>query len=155
MSLFSFRSPWQTIDGFLRMAQRTPNFVYRSIACALSFFLVGHIAVKDLPMSSTVSLTFAFKPDPLIAAAIYGTTFPAKPSTPLLPPPDGKKWPLVIFSHGVGCSRLMYSTFCGEMASQGYIVCGIEHRDGTSPCSTIVSEDGKAKTLNWLQWSDL
>lgn len=49
----------------------------------------------------------------------------------------------------------MYSTFCGEMASQGYIVCAIEHRDGTSPSSTIVSEDGKAKVLNWLQWSDL
>lgn len=93
--------------------------------------------------------------DPLIAAAIYGTTFPAKPSTPLLPPPKGKKWPLIIFSHGVGTSRLMYSTFCGEMASQGYIVCAIEHRDGTSPCSTIVAKDGKSKTLNWLQWSDL
>ncbi|KAF8315425.1 hypothetical protein DL93DRAFT_2079195 [Clavulina sp. PMI_390] len=120
-----FPNPWQTIDGFLRMARRTPNFIYRAIAY------------------------------PLIAAAIYGTTFPAKPSTPFLPPPSGTKWPLVIFSHGVGCSRLMYSTFCGEMASRGYVVCALEHRDGTSPCSMIVSEDGKAKVLNWLQWSDI
>lgn len=61
----------------------------------------------------------------------------------------------MIFSHGVGCSRLMYSAFCGEMASRGYVCCAIEHRDGTSPSSTIVTEDGRAKKLEWLQWTDL
>lgn len=100
--------------------------------------------------------------DPAAAAAIYGTTFPGRPNAPLRATPlsddpnvPTKKWKLMIFSHGVGCSRLMYSAFCGEMASRGYVVCAIEHRDGTSPSSTIVTEDGRTKMLDWLQWTDL
>jgi platelet-activating factor acetylhydrolase len=96
--------------------------------------------------------------DPLAAAAISGTTFPASKNAPLLTPPSSQpnqKWPVMVFSHGVGCSRLMYSAFCGELASRGYVVCAIEHRDGTSPSSKITSEDGTTQTLDWLQWSDL
>lgn len=61
----------------------------------------------------------------------------------------------MLFSHGVGCSRLMYSSFCGEMASRGYVVAAIEHRDGTGPSSTIRTEQGRVEKLDWLQWSDL
>jgi hypothetical protein len=49
----------------------------------------------------------------------------------------------------------MYSVFFGELASRGYIVCAIEHRDGISPSSTIVTEDERAQKLDWLQWTDL
>ena len=44
----------------------------------------------------------------------------------------------------------MYSTFCGEMASRGYVVCAIEHRDGTSPSSVIVMEDGTSKVVDFV-----
>ena len=91
---------------------------------------------------------------PTAAAAIWGTTFPAHKDPPLLVE-EGKKWPLVLFSHGVGCSRLMYSAFCGELASHGYVVAALEHRDGTSPSSLITSSDGTVKRIDWLQWSDL
>lgn len=114
----------QTIDGFLRMANRTPNWLYKSVVY------------------------------PAAAAAIYGTTFPATENAPLKEPPPTAKWPVILFSHGVGCSRLMYSAFCGEMASRGYIVAAIEHRDGTGPSSKITVE-GRTKILDWLDWKDL
>ncbi|OSD02126.1 alpha/beta-hydrolase [Trametes coccinea BRFM310] len=124
----------QTIDGFLKMARRTPNVWYRMLAY------------------------------PTAAAIIHGTTFPAIKGAPMAVPPstsmpssfhENGKWPLMVFSHGVGCSRLMYSAFCGEMASRGFVVAAIEHRDGTSPSSTIVAANGATTTLDWIQWSDL
>lgn len=39
-----------------------------------------------------------------------------------------KKFPCVLFSHGLGGSRFMYSSFCLELASYGYVVAAIEHR---------------------------
>ena len=92
---------------------------------------------------------------PIAAAAIYGTTFPAIPEAPLRRPAQGRQWPLVIFSHGVGCSRLMYSSFCGEMASRGYIVVAVEHRDGTGPSSSIKLVNGETRDLEFVNWQDV
>jgi platelet-activating factor acetylhydrolase len=56
------------------------------------------------------------------------------------------KFPVVIFSHGLGGSRTLYSSICGELASHGLVVVAMEHRDG-SGARTFVNKAGKAEDL--------
>ena len=45
---------------------------------------------------------------------------------------DAAPHPVIIFSHGLGGHRALYSIICGELASQGYVVLAVEHADGSS-----------------------
>jgi len=51
----------------------------------------------------------------------------------LLDPGSEGKWPLVLFSHGLGGTRATYSHFCCALAAEGHVVIAMEHRDGTGP----------------------
>lgn len=69
-----------------------------------------------------------------------GIKIPAKVDVPLLQS-DGKI-PLMVFSHGMASSRTDYTHYCGELASRGFVVAAIEHRDGSSPGSFVTLKDG-------------
>jgi len=59
-----------------------------------------------------------------------------------------KKWPLVVFSHGLGCARSMYSQVCYDLASYGFIVIAPEHRDGSACLSYHFDKSGKKFAVN-------
>ena len=57
-----------------------------------------------------------------------------------------KKWPVLVFSHGLGCSRFAYSLICTDLASHGFVVAAPEHRDGSG--SITFHMQGGVKT--WI-----
>ena len=54
-----------------------------------------------------------------------------------------KQWPVVVFSHGMGCSRFAYSRICTDIASHGFIVAATEHRDGSAALSYTMERSEK------------
>ncbi|KAK9246619.1 platelet-activating factor acetylhydrolase, isoform II-domain-containing protein [Lipomyces tetrasporus] len=64
-------------------------------------------------------------------------TLPCLSNVPLLEPPKNHKWPVVMFSHGLGGTRNAYSQFCGSLASHGHIVVAPEHRDRSAPVTYV------------------
>ena len=43
-----------------------------------------------------------------------------------------EKFPVMVFSHGLGGMRTTYSYICADIASHGWCVAAIEHRDGSA-----------------------
>lgn len=62
---------------------------------------------------------------------------------------------MFIFSHGFASSRTDYTHYLGELASRGYVVAAVEHRDGSSPGSTVMKEGSPDKVVFPVHQSDL
>ena len=70
-------------------------------------------------------------------------TIPALQNAPILPSPSkSKRWPVLVFSHGLGGTCNSYSQITGSLSSHGIIVVAPEHRDGSGPITFVRDETG-------------
>ncbi|XP_014282795.1 platelet-activating factor acetylhydrolase isoform X2 [Halyomorpha halys] len=61
------------------------------------------------------------------------------------------KIPVIIFSHGFGATRFLSSTIAIELASRGFIVASIEHKD-SSACATYYYESPEKLEKDEKTW---
>jgi platelet-activating factor acetylhydrolase len=62
--------------------------------------------------------------------------------------------PCVVFTHGMAGMSQSYSHYLGSIASHGYVVAAVEHRDGSGPGSIIHYSNGKERTVWHLKAED-
>lgn len=96
---------------------------------------------RFLGASSSLASFFSWFPQ-----LLYRTQLPAHRDAPLASPPlrtekpsstPGGRWPVLIFSHGLGGSRNAYSYICSSLASHGIVVVAVDHRDGSQAISYV------------------
>ncbi|KAH8724754.1 PAF-acetylhydrolase family member [Phaeosphaeriaceae sp. PMI808] len=63
--------------------------------------------------------------------------------------------PCVVFTHGMAGMSQSYSHYLGSIASHGYVVAAVEHRDGSGPGTIIHYPDGKEKKVWHMKLRDL
>jgi platelet-activating factor acetylhydrolase len=68
---------------------------------------------------------------------------------------EPKTLPCVVFTHGMAGMSQSYSHYLGSIASHGYVVAAVEHRDGSGPGTIVHHSDGKEKKLWHMKLRDL
>jgi platelet-activating factor acetylhydrolase len=63
--------------------------------------------------------------------------------------------PCVVFTHGMAGMSQSYSHYLGSIASHGYVVAAVEHRDGSGPGTIIHHPDGKEEKVWHMKLRDL
>ncbi|XP_045399639.1 platelet-activating factor acetylhydrolase [Lemur catta] len=90
-----------------------------------------------------------------ILSLLFGSmTTPANWNSPLR---TGEKYPLIVFSHGLGAFRTIYSAIGIDLASHGFIVAAVEHRNGSASATYYFKDQSAAEIGNksWLYFRTL
>ncbi|XP_036269092.1 platelet-activating factor acetylhydrolase isoform X1 [Pipistrellus kuhlii] len=85
-----------------------------------------------------------------VLSLLFGSkTIPASWNAPVR---TGEKYPLIVLSHGLGALRTIYSAIGNDLASHGFIVATVEHRDGSASATYYFNDHSDAEIGNksWL-----
>jgi platelet-activating factor acetylhydrolase len=63
--------------------------------------------------------------------------------------------PCVVFTHGMAGMSQSYSHYLGSIASHGYVVAAVEHRDGSGPGTIVHYPDGQERKVWHMKLQDL
>jgi platelet-activating factor acetylhydrolase len=63
--------------------------------------------------------------------------------------------PCMVFTHGMAGMSQSYAHYLGSIASHGYVVAAVEHRDGSGPGTIIHHADGTEKKVWHMKLEDL
>ena len=91
----------------------------------------------------------------LIRRLFSGRFLPASLNADLRLPSDSSRYPIIIFSHGLGLGRMAYCNVCMDIASHGAVVASVEHSD-QSACATYyfekTSENLEVPQKKWIEF---
>jgi platelet-activating factor acetylhydrolase len=68
---------------------------------------------------------------------------------------DGEPLPCVVFTHGMAGMSQSYSHYLGSIASHGYVVAAVEHRDGSGPGTIVHHPDGREEEVWHMKLGDI
>ncbi|KAK1238900.1 hypothetical protein MKX08_005961 [Trichoderma sp. CBMAI-0020] len=65
------------------------------------------------------------------------------------------RFPVMVFSHGDASARRDYTHYTGELASRGYVVAAVEHRDGSCPGTLLRIKGEKDRQMLHFKEAEL